>query len=250
MHQNIIAILLIEHDLLRFYLTVVLATLLLSQGIAIYRTWNKAFLSIDPFRTAVHETGHLLAAWSSSETEDISATIVPRSNPEDHFLWKLVRGSAGQVCWHWRGSFSTTYTWWANLVISLAGAAAESQIYGTINPRGLRSDRQMARESTRVLLKYGETIPPWSTTLELDPASRAAFDTILCQGLTEPEKELMRCGYVMAHQLLFAHSKNFNRIISLLVDKRNLTEQDVEPILGPRCFIKLEPGPFVLDEAA
>jgi hypothetical protein len=178
---------------------------------------NVQRLSIDlEPRTAVHEAGHVLAAWSS--------TAVVRL---DHAEVSPVGG-------HVVSGYAVEAGLWPRLVITLAGVAAESLRYQGGRLRPSAYDLLLAHEMATVLAASGEP-PPWS-----EPAEPSlAFDSFYSHAITPDEARILSSAYKMARHVVRRHGAQLERVARLLTERGRVGERELEEVLPPRAGIRL-----------
>lgn len=170
-------------------------------------------------RTAVHESGHAIAAWSCSIVHNVSMTTIEAAHGGSvKFSMSLVK---------------TDDAAWCMLVISLAGMAAEAMVYPKSHARAAQNDLVAARKLSRQLA--GST-PPWPSTslFQVMP-----FDRMYKEPLSPAELLVLNHGYRMAKHVLKAHGGTFYKLIALLLKQRSASEEDVKKLLGGRAFVRI-----------
>jgi ATP-dependent Zn protease len=124
---------------------------------------------------------------------------------------------------------------WCDIVIHLAGMAAEIAAYGRTRSGGCSSDLTRARNLARVLHAKGKTQPPWKI---LERKHTLSFDKIIVD-LDPQHGQILRDAYHMAHAILEAHGNKFYKVVSVLLTRKTASAADIESVLGPRAFVKV-----------
>jgi hypothetical protein len=165
-------------------------------------------------RTAVHEVGHLLVA--------------ARCTRVDAIIGAEIRDDGGSVTYDIRSDDGKVE---CEMVILLAGLAAENMVYGMFHPSECRDDLMRAR----VLAKHAiaRRFPYSSDNLP------KFFGKVFEVPASEKENGAMQLAYVTARTLLekknaLAHSK----LVGSLLAMRKMSERDIEAHVGGRGFIK------------
>ncbi len=221
-------------------------------GNAVYRLWmsrDGRYPDLRDQRVSLHETGHLITAWSSARVHSVyDATIVPD-------FWKM---TSGTVHYAWNGDCSRASTLWPDLVISLGGITAEMMMFRA-GTHWMNADKDLenVREVSSQLADRGSITPPWASL----PGYNATIIRYAASGkwvffkhkLTPDQEAIINQGFLMAQLLINSHGENFHRMVDLLVDKRTLLQTDMETVLGNRTMIKLagrfdSVQPFILPQ--
>lgn len=170
-------------------------------------------------RIAVHETGHLVVAWSCSAISAITSVTADSAK------------SAGRT----EAKFNRQHTatedgLWCQLVLTLAGAAAEARTFGT--SVGHLRDAQEALVLAEQLAKIGFTSK--EQKLAIDSEVRLPIILGSVEGLA-----LTRAAFTLAWRLIEAKGLAFDRVVSVLITKKTLDESDLRPMLGSRRLLRL-----------
>ncbi len=171
-------------------------------------------------RLAVHEAGHLTAAWFSTTVVKVHLATIEATY-------------GGRVSWdYYSGSHEKA---WHQLVICLAGIAAELCVYGKYRSGESTGDLQKALVLARQLAKGG-TEAPW--TLEESLVKSFPFASVYVERPTAKEIAVLNTAYVKARGLLKTVNFRYFRLVSLLLSCKSVGEKQVAEILGSRGFIR------------
>jgi hypothetical protein len=197
-----------------------------------------------PSRCAVHEAGHTVADWYCTSVARVLevSTIDPELAEVD--------GDGGAalghtVCVRRSGDAAAK---WCEVSCLLAGLAAELLVFKRARSRwGAWGDIASAREIARKLV---DTAPPWPTTREHVP------DLARCLARALPgEVAVLTVAYAESRRVVGARHAQLLAVARALdnapaVDgRRTLSEDDLEALLGSRCFVTalaMLPGKFVV----
>ncbi len=172
-------------------------------------------------RAAVHEAGHTVAAWC--------CTLVPSVDRVS------IETATGGVTEYTHYDEDSSEGIWCCIVINLAGLAAEISAWGKMRSGECESDLQKALKNAKKLVEDGSIKPPWKITPR---SSSLKFEKIF-QELDEVHGQILSDGYHMAHAILEAHGNRFHKVVSILLTKKTVKSEDLEPVLGKRTFIKI-----------
>jgi len=122
----------------------------------------------------------------------------------------------------------TEYGMWRRLVIMLAGAAAEAQVFG--GSIGHYDDAQTAHDLSEelALRKFEAPAFEWSGP---------AFKLPIMDGSAK-SIALTKTAFVAAWKIVEVFGLKFDRVVQLLLTRRTLRESDVEEVLGSRLASK------------
>lgn len=166
----------------------------------------------EPNRIAVHEAGHAIAAWACTACREIS---IDCETP-----------TGGQVRYKIRGDEEAI---WCSLVILLAGLAAEIAVFKKAYTIPARKDLGQARTALDMLRACRVNR---GVTLMLVP-----FHTFYVVPLDIYETEMMNAAYLMAQHLV--STPRYRRLVDLLLTKKQVTETEMEKVLGLRFPVVL-----------
>lgn len=169
----------------------------------------------EKYRIAVHEAGHAITAWWCSAVTDINHVII--DNHRGHVDMTIKNNTLDAI--------------WCNLVITLAGLAAETTIYRNVRSGPAATDLLAARELVNILIKNGSTSPSWkinhsSTTL--------SFEKMFQAPVSEIEKKVMDAGYQHARYLLEQYFNDHHRLVVHLLQHRRVSGMEMETLFGNR----------------
>ena len=213
--------------------TVLVLFLALSVGFLVFVRWHSRRKVIDTHapawfnasnkcQIAVHESGHAVVAWC--------CTIVTR-------IAQAVVGSDGGFVDYAIQPFDSSDVRWCKIVLCMAGAAAEITVFGKIRSGESRSDLAEARSLTEGLIGKGDSTSPWRIKW-VGPKS-LPFAQIYVPTISPEEETILANAYVRAKELVQAHGDRFYALVTELMEKRILDEQDLERILHKRSFVQL-----------
>lgn len=160
---------------------------------------------------AWHEAGHTVAALVQEHTDDpVTCTIVPR-------------GGAGGVTWLGGSEhdFMTRKQAEAQLVVSMAGRAAEEVLLDGDHTQGAHGDLQSAtRLATDMIARFG--MGKWLVARDLDKISFTETDE-----LDQEISEKLQVALMQARELLKEHHALLQAIATELLDKETLTQDEL-----------------------
>ena len=182
-------------------------------------------------RAAVHELGHLLAAWF--------CPLVVR------ILDVSISDDGDGRCSYVRRDGKTSSELWTHAVISLAGPAAEIIFYGRGRSRHSEQDWMGALQSAQALVKLGSLIPPWPEASMLAWTTSKSFNVraVYAGELDEEALSIVQASYEMAKYIVRTYQKELAMLVSPLLTTRRLVHRDLERVLGSRVPVMLL-GPF------
>jgi hypothetical protein len=177
-------------------------------------------------RVAVHETGHLVVAWSSIHIDKVLRVSIEGAGGKPGDV-------AGNVAVHYDARFmDTTSGFWWELVLMLGGAAAEMMTFGSAV--GHTRDIERAHVVSEQLAKNGLIM------------ADAPFTTLRGKKIGLPIMEgsaagiaLIRSAFTYAWATIERRQSAFDRLVSMLLAKKVLSEEDVKSVLGSRWAVRL-----------
>jgi len=124
---------------------------------------------------------------------------------------------------------------WCDMVIYLAGMAAEIAAFGKVKTRGCGPDIERALSQAKKIAESGNVTPPWKS-----PSRKKSleFDKMI-HSLDPQHAKVLSEGYRMAYSILEAHGNRFYKVVSVLLTKKTASSTDIEAVLGPRAFVKI-----------
>lgn len=164
-------------------------------------------------KIAVHEAGHAITAWICPHVQEVSLATI-ESEFGGTVLFKI---------------FDKT---WPQIVISLAGVAAEQLIFGKFNPKPAEMDLLSARALCKKI--NIEDLPIKSRII-----SDLSFDKIFFQKLSKKEKIILLTAYLKAKEILSDRKVLLIKLISSLLLLKSMNEKQLSLVLGKRDFIKI-----------
>ena len=181
------------------------------------------------YNTAVHEAGHLIAAWYCTEVIQVDfVTIEPDETRLGHLSFRIGMHPRAQHC---------------KAVISIAGTTAELISFGKFRSGSCQNDLAGARIETK-------SPWPWKITA----GGSLPFEKIFKIPPTPEEHRVLVQAYRMSKQLLTHYRKQHQIVVNALVEKRTLRTEDLEALLGKRegfvwSFWTLFDRGFILPQA-
>ena len=171
-------------------------------------------------RLAVHEAGHAVAGWCCTLVGEVSvATIEDKDGGLVKHTFYAVPGPAAL---------------WCEMVISLAGVAAEAMVYSRWRTKGSERDLARALGYAEQIGAAGQAGLPWD---KLSPGGKVPDFGKMYGARPSPEAlENLGEGYRMTRKVLRSHGSGFFKMVSLLLTKRAVTNFDMERVLGKRRF--------------
>ena len=173
-------------------------------------TWDHSIRS----RAAIHEAGHVLAAWAcpfASSIDDVR-----------------IHESGGCVRYAWPVDERHDNVLWARAVIALAGIASELTVYDTFRAIEARRDLRDAHEIAEALVRSGATAPPDWVTAEAPPFGQ------MFREIDAEHAAVLRSAYAKARAIVRARLEDRDRIAAMLLARDRLTEADLADVLGHR----------------
>lgn len=173
-------------------------------------------------RTAVHEAGHALAAWRCSNVVEVRCVTI--DGPSGGFVDYSAPPprSADEL--------------WCQIVIILAGIAAELAVYRTTRSGPAERDLRFARRRARMLAALGKPAPPWTPRAK-PPAQR--FESLYEHPLSDDEAAVLRIGYDKARLLIRDSHAQHSRLVALLLHQRTLDHAAMRVLFGSRAWVRL-----------
>lgn len=171
-------------------------------------------------RTAVHEAGHLLISYYCSDVVKVtkcSIDVDESGNAITTGIWKLDRNK------------------WNELVVMLGGIAGELSLYNKFRSGGASSDLMVARSLATDIIN-SNILPPWTT--DDITVYNLPFSNMFTTELSIEEEIILNTAYNKSKSVLVVHQNLYIKLINLLLEKRTITEDDVEKILGSRFAIQ------------
>lgn len=175
---------------------------------AIAHTWKN--------RIAVHEAGHAVAAWSWT----LAVNVQVRTEKAD---------GGGEVTYDRLIGNDPAATLWGMLVIKLAGVAAELFVFRVFRAKNAESDLAMA------LSIAGELVGIGAGERYARESCSFFFERVYSDTLEPAELRVLNAAYLQAKALVVNHDVRYWRLVSLLLACGNVTEKQMETVLGTRA---------------
>jgi hypothetical protein len=176
-----------------------------------------------PYRIAVHEAGHAVAAWACSCIRGITEVTVESKTGGGHVRFTYYESE-------------TDSFYWCKTVISLAGWAAEMRVFSKARAKPAEGDLLDARTLVS-RLSFGAT-PPWKPT-----APPFDFTRVFSFDLRSQDAAALAHCYAMASHLISSYGDRFDQLVALLLTKKTVVEKELESVLGSRVFVRAL-GPY------
>ena len=188
--------------------------------------WANRYRYPDARRIQVHEAGHAVVAWACTLVADISR-IDTLHNKE---------GVTGGLTAFNLYKAKNVPTLWCDLVIALAGIAAEANIYRSFRSSWSQSDLSGSHKISRQLAELGELEPPWenSETHSL-PFQR------MYQSLMPAQLIVLNRAYAMSRHLLIKHDDKFRQLMLCLEEHSIITTPQINKVMGTKSFMRFLP---------
>lgn len=181
----------------------------------IKKTEPKRSLAVE-VTLATHEAGHTVVAWQCS-----GVTSVPSVTIEDK--------NGGITLIKYALDFANP---WCLIAIDLAGLAAE--FFASQKPvRSIASQNDLV-EALHKVSDAKRTTCPWKFV----DGSSLPFEKMF-PDISANEAAILKQCYVVAKKLIEKHSIEYYKLVSLLLQKKTISETNVTQVLGPRGRIAL-----------
>jgi ATP-dependent Zn protease len=165
---------------------------------------------------ATHEGGHTIAAWRCPFVGNVQNVSVKPASGSGPVLW------TGVTNHDWLVERGTPEHLWWDMIISLAGLAAEVATYGSIVTLPPRKDIDDALLSVRTLCKTRGCFTGYAPPIPLDVPCTAA------------ESAALGHAWKKATEILAAHRAEHAILTEMLIAERTLSSANLTAILGPR----------------
>jgi len=172
-------------------------------------------------RAAVHEAGHAIVAWACTWVSTVDSVSIEEKD-------------GGSTCFRLKSDDSPEEMW-CNLVISLAGIAAEVGAFKRMHSTESKGDLVKSLALSEKLAKLNQVTPPWKVP---EREKSLPFDKIF-RSLDHDQKVILTHAYHVAHGVIDSHGAHYYKLVSLLLTKKTISSSDMESILGKRAIIKL-----------
>lgn len=181
------------------------------------------------YRTAVHETGHALAAWAMPPIKEVlKISVVPRGNAMGYTQ------RAGSE-FH---EYQTNATLFADMVVMLGGRAAEEVVLGNLSA-GATDDLQRCTDvAVKQLLSFGMSANTGLLAYSPDSTQQGRSFVKYSEGTQEAvEKEavrLVQAAYDVATKIIRSNQEKMTAMVKELTEKKEVTKEDVQRVWGAR----------------
>jgi hypothetical protein len=166
-------------------------------------------------RAAVHEAGHVVAAWSCTFVRNMPEVLV-RMEGSGHV----------QIAYFNIGKPDER---WCYLAILLAGAAAEATIFKKGRSAQAASDLRAALAEAKAI---GDASPPWKP---IETGASIDFVRLFQEPLDPKVLGVLVQGYRMSKRLVLRkRARPFHQTVSMLIASGRASEAQLEKILGSR----------------
>ncbi len=187
-------------------------------------------------RTAVHEAGHAVVAWSAKSVRHITRIIITADREEeDLFL------NAGRTKYIKKGTpwGETPHRLWEDVAIGLAGLAAESNVYDFFQPSGAEEDLGDALLAAKLIVlkerRKGKIFsPPWKKETPMRNALDLASVCYHPNELTPRLSEILNLSYYRACDIVRAERERLDALAVAVHKKGALQKKEIKTILGRR----------------
>jgi hypothetical protein len=175
-------------------------------------------VDLPEIRAAVHEAGHAVAAWC--------CTIVTRVK-----VASVGKGGDGRVGFE-LFLLGSPDARWCQLVIALAGPAAEAMVYKKGRSRESNLDLTAALQHAEAI---GSAPPPWAA----QRGPTFDFDRLYYPRPSEQARRNLEEGYRMAKCILQKSEHRMYAVTSALLACGSVSEKELSMILGSRTGMRL-----------
>ena len=184
-------------------------------------------------RVAVHEAGHAVVAWASSDAEPPRRiSILPRGRA----LGATEQAPGSDRHLATRGELDT------KLTVLLGGFAAELAVLGEVSSGSEQDLREATALATEMVSRYGMSDalgPMWLDRSE-GPWSRPSDAMI--HAIEDQARELLAAAHRRAVTLVEKHRPTLDRLADRLVDQETLEHDELAQTLGARPMPALALG--------
>jgi AFG3 family protein len=180
-------------------------------------------------RVALHEAGHTLVAWLlPQQSKVIKVSITPRANAGG-FTQQLGRETLDHM---------TDHTMFTDLCVLLGGRIAEMALYDNLST-GAQDDYQRATKlAMNQFLAFGMSDSVGLLSFDyqrLDQGRMYQLCSESTQHMAEVEAaKLVSAAFKFSTQLLQAHRATLLKVADALFEKKELLEEDLIALIGPR----------------
>jgi cell division protease FtsH len=184
-------------------------------------------------KAAYHEAGHAIAGWKLAHVDPIhKATIIARGRTGGRVQFRREDDQSNM-------SEAEINDW---LVMALAGRAAEKLVFDDVNT-GASNDLERATQLARnMVTQWGmsERLGPVSYKLSDDDPflgremhQQRQFSEHTMELIDEEVSRVLNESSQRATDLLVEHRADFEKLAQALLEREELTEAQIEEILGP-----------------
>ena len=181
-------------------------------------------------RTALHECGHCLVAWLSPLQKDvIKISIIPRGQAGGYT--QQVQDEAMEP--------KTDEFLFSQLCVLLGGRAAEKVFLVDVSTGALDDLQRATKLAMEKLLLYGMSKEignlAFRNNEKADGRAWMNYSENLHTRVEKEARSLVQRAFETALQTLESNRERFERLSSLLLDRRELAREDIQSVLGPRA---------------
>lgn len=180
-------------------------------------------------RTAYHECGHAIMSWTNPlQKSVIKISIIPRGRAGGYT--QQVQDEAMEP--------QTDKFLFSQLCVLLGGRVAERIIFGDISTGALDDLQRATKIATDQLLQYGMSKKigqlAFKNNDKNDGRAWMNFSEDLHSKVEQEAKELVNAAYVETEKTLKQHEAKLHELGALLLEKKELMQDDITKILGPK----------------
>nr|CCC95985.1 unnamed protein product [Trypanosoma congolense IL3000] len=180
-------------------------------------------------RTAYHEVGHAIVAWTSPlQKEVVKISIVPRGKAGGYT--QQVQDEALEP--------RTDEYLFSQLCVLMGGRVAERIFMKDISTGAMDDLQRATRIAMEKLLLYGMSKSIGQLAFKPNERNEGRgwmnYSEELHAKVEEEARQLVAAAYKHTEQLLLEKRALHEELTSLLLEKKELTKEDIEKVLGPR----------------
>lgn len=173
---------------------------------------------INNYRIAIHEVGHLMAAWFCTDVTRIVSCEI--------------NDISGKVKYYYTAKSSAQQNW-CLLVITLAGISAEGMCFKSMESGHFKTDLKRAFILANHITKQN---PDYH--IPNIPGKSVDFNALYTQNLNQQELNVLSNAYKFSKQIFNSYIKEFYQLAVLLQQNKSLSYNQIEKILPSRFHVK------------